>query len=775
MKKIWSLVKIEQRSDGVLIETYEPREEVYIDSFCMSTGEFKRSRVLSLTVHKGVEVFELRSSNFKSFKCTKDHGLVVYDEKNDSYKRANIDEVTANKNTYYFVRNVNQQVVRVPLNDIVVVKTNDTVAYDFTVEGTYTFLINDGLAVYDTMSVYSALLPKTNESLKEKLLDPILQIHPGKWLYLIDELVTGLTYLTSVDPKKSAKFTFEDDHSFLDRCNQNGYAFLIENCNETVRIESTDVINTVGRHYLTLLLQIKAEINEPVKRSGIQYYLTRLYYLYVCKPLINNSSKREQLARTFQKIVGTVVRISSKMMNYLPVSLDTLLSNCTDLVEEYEKEIEEHNDNPEAITKKYVELIKQRNPRYSGENKLTKVLDQMLLSRGYVKNYNNKKIFIKSSYLRGLDDYELFNSAQSNRDGAVSKVISISSAGYMYRKLVYATSHIITSSDRPDDCNTELYLVINNYDVNNLFRDFLFRHIVIDDTDYFVDFDTIPKLLKKYGSAPVEEMLVRSPIICLEEQFCKTCLPPQYTYISNFIGLLSSQALSEDLAQDLMRQFHTGGKSAVSSGTTSASVNNSRVSAPMQHLEVIDKTLYAKCDIDIESIEQENYTIIIHYLHEDNLYIETITDVSSYVLHIPSETDVRVLAGEKILSYEENVLKNYVVLLDRLLQSKTIGFYELYNAMANVRCQSLYKEIVVQALYYDENMKLARLSSYQNKYRKYSVYEIPYLNKLTGLSFANLTLALKKQDKTADCIDNLFFKSIILSDFREIDCIQKKK
>jgi len=224
-----------------------------------------------------------------------------------------------------------------------------------------------------------------------------------------------------------------------------------------------------------------------------------------------------------------------------------------------------------------------------------------------------------------------------------------------------------------------------------------------------------------------------------------------------------------------MRQFHTGGKTAVSSGTTSASVNNSKVAAPMQHLEVVDKTLYAKYDIDIESIVQDNYTVVIHYLYEDNLYIETITDVSSYSLHIPSETDVRVSAGEKILSYEENVLKNYVVTLDRLLQNKTIGFYELYNMMGNVRCQSLYKEIVVQALYYDDKMNLARLSSYQNKYRKYSIYEIPYLNKLTGLSFANLTLALKKQDKTADCINNLFFKSIIMSDFREIDCIQKKK
>ncbi len=753
MSQLFKFKSSKTKADGVLVEEYVPLKNIYVDSINMNNGKIERKKVTLFTVHKNVKVYYLNLGvPENSFYGTADHGYIVYH--NGVYKKVNLDDLLANKDKYYFIKYVDNHTIFLSLDKLTVEKTDLTTAYDFTVEDNYTFLVND-IAVYDTMSIYSVMLNKSNEEL-ENILDPVLQIHPGKWIYLIDETVTGAYEATKDEPdENNVTRVFRTKQEFLEAVG-NTYSYVIENYSDTVQIETT--VNTVGRFFYQYLLKLRNKLTRPLNKNLLQYYLTKLYYSLVAKQIIDKADKvqRKKSFMEFQKITSGITRISSKIMNGMPLSLTTLLDSTVDIIKEYENELmncEKGKEN--QLIKIYKDKIKQANSRFSGENKLTKVADQMLLSRGYVINYDNKKVFIQSSYMKGLKDSEIFESAQSNRNGAISKVISVSDAGYLFRKLVFATSHIVTSDSRIDDCNTENYLSLDEVKTDlELFRNFLFRWIVVDNEEYFLDFDAIQKLSITYkNKIPVSK--VRSPIYCTEDKFCKKCLPPQYTYLSNHIGILSSQSLCEDLAQDLMRQFHTGGKV-----DEYGSINN-------DVLLLHDNTLIAKVPVYLHSIElsSERNELVVTYEVDGKVNVDTIYNVEEYIQKVPSDSLVE--EDSEIVSFKISKVKITTLVrnIDKVFQSRKIDNpLEIYSYLKDVNCQSLYKEIICQSFYYTSQYEFARKHNYQDSI-KYSLNEIPYFNKLTGLCFGNLNSSFRNS-KNDNKISSSFFNSIVTNNMK---------
>lgn len=756
MQKLFAFKKRKAKKNGVIVEEYQPLKEIYVDSIDMNNGKIQRKKVTLFTVHKNVEVYLLKfGDNKDNFFGTKDHGYIVYHD--GLLKKVNLDELLQNKDKYYFIKKIAEtnDIIYISLKNLEIEKTNITTAYDFTVEDNYTFLVND-IAVYDTMSVYSVMLDKSNKEI-ENILDPVLQIHPGKWLYLIDEIVTGAYEATYNEPDEN-KVTkvFTNKQEFLETFTDNNFAYFIENYSNTIQIETT--VSTVGRFFYQYILKIRNKLTKPLNKNLLQFYLTRLYYKLVCKPIIENY---DDLSKTksfteFQKITSIITKLSSKIMNGMPMSLTTFLDNTIEVLKEYEKDLavcEKGKEN--QLVSLYKEKIKQVNPRFSGENKLSKVSDQMLLSRGYVVNYDNKKVFIASSYMKGLKDSEIFESAQSNRNGAVSKVISVSDAGYLFRKLVFATSHITTNDNRIDDCGTDLYLEVNETKTDfQLFRNFLFRWAIIQGTEYFLDFDTIQKLSVMYkNNIPLDK--VRSPIYCLEDSYCKKCMPLEYTYISKHIGIFSSQSLCEDLAQDLMRQFHTGGK-VDEHGSINTNV-----------LQLDDNTIINKVPIHLQSVDlsSERNELTITYEVDGVVNVDAIYNVEEYIQKVSDDSFIE--EATEILSFKLTKVKITTMVrnIDKIFQSRKINDpVEIYNYLKDVNCQSLYKEVISSSFYYTDDYNFARKTKYQNSI-KYSLNEIPYFNKLTGLCFANLSSSFRNS-KNSNKINSAFFNSVVTNNMK---------
>lgn len=715
-----------ERSDSVVVEKYAPEEELYILSFDKRTRKPCKRRILELSIHKNVDLLELRHKHniFTPFYITPDHSVFVYDKQDDNFIRTTPKEVVG-KERYDFIRvQQNGLIEYINCKELELQEIGKGTAYDFTVEGTEVFAINEGVIVYDTMAVYAMLSREAQDSLDE-IYDPKLQIHPGKLkvLGVDNELASALFWLTKDEPDPENCIKEFDTLIDVMKSVKNP-ADLFDNI--TIRIKSNNTYTTLGRAYLSGLLQ--HNITKPLRKSQIQSILTSLYFKYVM------FSKDEKDHKKYASIIHILFRLLAKIANKFTISgvdiydeeIDKLVQDAKKRFRTGEINISQLETIIDEIKQKAIDKISVFQTSYQAQTKLHKTLQQMIMMRGLVMDITGKVHGpILGSYLDGLTDDEIFESGYGSRKGIVDKTQSVKHSGYLLRKLVYVVQdkHMILKNNRPDFCGTDKFLEYKLEKISDLETYFLLRYIITPDgEEYFVDYKTLNTLKNKLKENDI--IKVYSPLYCKSETFCKKCVPKGYDR-SPFIGIVSAQSLCEDLTQSLLRTFHTG-------GSTNENIFKHN------HFRIEDNEILANVPLTILQFKYDE-DLFIEYKYNNEIYTEYIVGIEDvefvYENELPKDFEKNDLIATATITQSSDY-KQLTVAVNQELSSRESTIESIYEIMKLVNCQSLYKEVIISQFFLDPNNNPARLNGY-TEYRKVTMHELLYNKYILSLAFGN--------------------------------------
>lgn len=301
-----------------------------------------------------------------------------------------------------------------------------------------------------------------------------------------------------------------------------------------------------------------------------------------------------------------------------------------DDITKIDKNLKKINDN-----KKIQEKLKKL-PFYvyikSGARGSIEQLKQMIVSRGYVADSNNKIVpkLIRSNLVCGLNEEEFFTSSYGTRKGLLDTALTVSQSGYLSRQLIYSTINM-ELDEKLEDCKSEDYLTLFIGIKDNLgeldlelsekiAKSFLWR--------YFIGPDGKKHLIttKNYKELIGKKINLRSPIYCNGKKICKTCygnMAKSNILHSDQIGLIASQALSEVSTQLLLRSFHTGG---LFLGSTNADENEN--DDMVSSLNVINKIFHNPESINIKTPQDMIFmlqNVFGKYSNIHNVHYEVIT------------------------------------------------------------------------------------------------------------------------------------------------------
>jgi hypothetical protein len=187
----------------------------------------------------------------------------------------------------------------------------------------------------------------------------------------------------------------------------------------------------------------------------------------------------------------------------------------------------------------------------SGSRVNANQLAKICINAGYVSDDNNKiiKSPIKSNLLIGFTEEEFFRGAPGSRKGIGDKSKATPDSGYMERSLAMALSPLEIDMD---DCCTTNYLKIHVINENHAYS-LVGKNYVIDNNSGTFDLETAISFIGK-------DVYIRSPITCINPKFkmCKKCFGER-NFVSQYVGIIAAQSISERLTQLTMQTFHTSG------------------------------------------------------------------------------------------------------------------------------------------------------------------------------------------------------------------------
>ena len=185
---------------------------------------------------------------------------------------------------------------------------------------------------------------------------------------------------------------------------------------------------------------------------------------------------------------------------------------------------------------------------------------------------------IRSNFREGLTLTEYLVSCYGARKGVVDTALRTANAGYLTRRLVDVSQHVIIYSD---DCKTKDGIFLTDLKKNqkiiiNL-KDRLIGRVLAGDLNIILfkdqqntrpiykKNDTISKELASHIASRSNKIFVRSPITCkIKGSVCQSCYGSNLD--QNFpvpfgeaVGILAAQSIGEPGTQLTMRTFHTGG------------------------------------------------------------------------------------------------------------------------------------------------------------------------------------------------------------------------
>ena len=312
---------------------------------------------------------------------------------------------------------------------------------------------------------------------------------------------------------------------------------------------------------------------------------------------------------------------------------------------------------------------------------------------------------VSTSLLESLKADEMFDLANGARMALSARETLIPVSGEMQRIIMNSIGFIMLDQT-VDDCGCEHGFKLTIKDEKHL-RSLQGRTLV---DGHMINPDTDKNLIG-------QEIEVFSPMTCKLDNFkiCKKCwgkyLPPKDKKGISYVGTLAASAVVEQLLQSSLRLHHTGGTWEMEKmyneiwdmfdrGVKFWSQENS------DH-EPITYTDAKKEDIDIlKSI------FIPRYYNEDEIeFVELDDGVTAIVPHIRLQNQ----DASRILREFANLVYRKREAGSAKEESEIIVPHDFYNRVIDVIFEgayllSVYVEVIISALFYDENLESIRYS-----------------------------------------------------------------
>ncbi len=560
MEKLFVYDKTKRTSKGIIEDTYIPTRDIYIKGINRKSYPFeiKNYKIKQLSVHHGTDLWLIGLKNGYQIKVSGDHSIIVekdnqlLDIKPSKLLQLSIGQY--NSNTFLYIIE-NNQLKKVPVSDVVTCELieENTVTYDFSLEGADTFFANN-ILVMDTVTVF---MPQTEESQSDlkKMFEKTFLAQNSSFKYELSwDTVYGLYKLT----KDESKNIFVDKNNVLSSYKELE-KFLLQNPDKaslhvTVNIKGKKISLTLGRYLVNMLLPQFSSIitNEVLSKNNLMNLIDE-----VAKEEIEKRSQLDDTIRFYNELT----RLGNKFCTLYPINYN--LYSVEDLqkkVETYISKIEKMKllegmksiEKAMDVAKKY---IQKENPELyeaidSGARGSWTDIQQMFIIKGYVTDVEGRIISnpIKSSLSKSLTKDEFFTAAYGSRKGIVDRALNTAEPGYLLRQLCIASSSITLSQS--NDCKTDdgftvklteknYFKFLNRYTTNGIL-------LTKDNADKFIG----------------KEVKIRSPLYCetQDNAICKRCFGEDHTlHKTKYIGVLCAQALGERLQQNMLKTFHTGG------------------------------------------------------------------------------------------------------------------------------------------------------------------------------------------------------------------------
>lgn len=405
------------------------------------------------------------------------------------------------------------------------------------------------------------------------------------------EMAVGIYYITTIDESltKNDIPNFKDEEEAL-----LAHSLKVIKLREEifVRINGEIIKTCVGRILLNEHLpENLGFINKSINASGIKMIITKA--IATCSA--DEVEKLIDVIKSLGFYGATISGISISVFD------NEMIKDRQKFVEEADKKILEIEDefqkglitNEEKkrlsndvwikTTEQVADLtwdnLKEKNPikiiiDSEGARAGKEQLKQLSAIRGLILDPLGKivELPIKANFREGLSIFEYVASARGSRKGLTDSALKTANAGYLTRRLVDASHDVII---RGEDCGANVGIIVSSSEKDRI-ASFLERilgrvvasNVVSKKTKKIIvktNNEITDEVAKKIVDNDVEEIVVRSPIICrLEYGVCASCYGWDFSTrrrveVGVPVGVIAAQSIGEPGTQLTMRVRHFGG------------------------------------------------------------------------------------------------------------------------------------------------------------------------------------------------------------------------
>jgi len=607
MTKLFHYVTTKKKSDGSIIEIYKPNPEydIYIKSINIDTGIIEDKKITKYTVHKNLVIYRIESELFETFWAGSDHSLLVF---NNELKKIEIikpgqliylKEIEPDK--YFFLKlrenytaplessaleqlpEEEKRYIRILTHcQLISVKDIDIfldfekeIAYDFTVEDNYTFMLSNGIFVQDTFAVYSLLTLEAQQDAKNLMYKPLPAKKPDEFLWdFKQDILLGLYLLTrnvkdndfmlkGHKRKHIGEVTKEELYDNYKNYIANDEYHIYDKCTLLMKDKQDPDSNTIvrditlGQAIVTSIFENKF-LQKYFPSNYIDFEITKKSISKITDALNDyygiNDDRLSHLSDDMKNrgfITSTVYPVglllneflNSKRFNSLKKRYNA--AKTLDEKQRISKEIEEYLKKNIAEDLPMLSLLV-----LSGARGNVNQIRQMFVTKGIIQDATGNLKSIGNNFLDGFNSEAYFYAGYASRKGMMDRALNTATTGYLMRKLIYACSSVVLSKS-VKDCKTKRYIKLKLDESN--YKLMLFR--------YFLDRGKI-KLLNKenYKDYLGKELNFRTPMFCQSKEICHICAGEFIKSLHTpYIGILAGGTMGERGTQEIMKTFHTGG------------------------------------------------------------------------------------------------------------------------------------------------------------------------------------------------------------------------
>ena len=504
--------------------------------------------------------------------------------------------------------------------------------YDITAPGPCTFMLNNGIIVFDTLQLYTPISSRAiKEAERMKPSSSMLKIGYDKVLNAPQmDIVIGAWLTSKGKGGQDTKLKFDNIKDARDLFKNHKLTYA-----DTVTINGIKA--PYGMHEINDVIPDESKKwNIELNQKNVDDWINEVVKKHNGKMALGLADKMKEIGNNYVTTYGFTIGLSDtasekeirdpiinetiKKTNFKdPSSIIGNFSQAVDLAEK--KIIAKHGEN--SMTG--VALQSGGGKNFSNTSSIT-------LMPGIVMDANNRPIPIPitKSYSEGLDAFGYWAAAHGARGGNIRKSVSASMPGWMTKDLINSLYDTRIKADEPVDKEgmeyetTDKKAISNRYLANDVKSS---KGKIIASRNDVVDSDLINKLNKHN----IKTIHVQSPITdpTPGDGFSAYSYGVDYRgnrrNIGDNIGIVSAHTITEPSLNLAMKSFHTGGKFDITKGPTTLTQFDVLNRILRFTTNVADKSTFASVDGVVKSIKPSSiggYDVIIkHNDGEEARYI----------------------------------------------------------------------------------------------------------------------------------------------------------